>query len=97
MAMLELMRGMIGNGFTVHGTARALFNTWAKETTNFDNVTRNAALAHTEEKLEDAYARDDGGRMFAKRKQLINGPHPVFDFTPMRTGHFAWPGCRQNA
>jgi integrase len=72
MAMLELIRGMKGNGFTVHGTARASFNTWSKECTNFDNVTRGAALAHTEEKLEEAYTREDGKRMFSKRARLMS-------------------------
>jgi integrase len=70
MAMLALMKGM-GVDATPHGM-RAAFNTWAKNQTNFAPETRNAALAHTEEKLESAYTRDKNRLMFAKRARLMS-------------------------
>jgi integrase len=70
MAMRELLKGMDSNGSTPHGF-RATFNTWAKNQTNYDPETRNAALAHTEEKLEQAYTRDKNWLMFDKRRRLM--------------------------
>ena len=70
MAMRELLKGMDPNGSTPHGF-RATFNTWAKNQTNYDPETRNAALAHTEEKLEQAYTRDKNRLMFDKRRRLM--------------------------
>ena len=69
-AMLALMKGM-GVDATPHGM-RACFNTWAKNQTNFAPETRNAALAHTEEKLEQAYTRDKNRLMFGKRRRLMD-------------------------
>ena len=70
MAMLALMKGM-GVDATPHGM-RSAFNTWAKNQTNFAPETRNAALAHTEEKLEQAYTRDKNRLMFDKRRRLMS-------------------------
>jgi integrase len=69
MAMLQLMKGM-GVDATPHGM-RSAFNTWAKNMTNYAPETRNAALAHTEEKLEQAYTRDKNQLMLAKRARLM--------------------------
>jgi integrase len=69
MAMLELMRGTIGNGFTVHGL-RSTFKDWAREQTNFSNELSEAALAHViKDKTEAAYARGD---LFDKRRKLMD-------------------------
>ena len=70
MAMLQLMKGM-GVDATPHGM-RSAFNTWAKNQTNFAPETRNAALAHSEEKLEAAYTRDKNRLMFDKRRRLMD-------------------------
>ena len=45
MAMLELLRGMDGNGFTVHGF-RSTFRDWAGDRTNFAREVIEHALAH---------------------------------------------------
>ncbi len=69
MAMLELVRGMIGNGITVHGF-RSCFKDWAREQTNFAREVSEAALAHTiGDKTEAAYARGD---LFDKRRKLMD-------------------------
>jgi integrase len=69
MAMLELLRGTIGNGFTVHGF-RSTFKDWAREQTNFSNELSESALAHViKDKTEAAYARGD---LFDKRRKLMD-------------------------
>ena len=82
MAMLSLMQKRMGVDATPHGM-RACFNTWAKNQTNFAPETRNAALAHTEEKLEQAYTRDKNRLMFDKRRRLMDawGKFLTGDFT----------------
>src|SRR5262249_8250374 len=45
MAMLELLRGMSSNGYTVHGF-RSSFKDWCAETTNYPRELAEAALAH---------------------------------------------------
>ena len=55
---------------TPHGM-RALLQDLGKESTNFAPETRNAALAHTEEKLEQAYTRDKNRLMLNKRRKLM--------------------------
>jgi len=59
MAMLELVRGMIGNGVTVHGF-RSAFRDWCRERTNYPREIVELALAHVnKDKTEAAYARGD--------------------------------------
>ena len=68
MAMLELARGMIGNGYTVHGF-RSSFRDWCKEQTNFPREIAELALAHVlADKSEAAYSRGDA---LDKRRQLM--------------------------
>lgn len=68
MAMLELLRGMSGEGYTVHGF-RSAFRDWAAEQTNFARETAEAALAHVvKDKTEAAYRRGDA---LEKRRQLM--------------------------
>jgi integrase len=68
MAMLELARGMIGNGYTVHGF-RSSFRDWCKEQTNFPREIAELALAHVvAEKSEATYSRGDA---LDKRRQLM--------------------------
>jgi integrase len=68
MAMLELLKGMDENGFTVHGF-RSSFRDWAAEQTNFPREVAEAALAHTvKDKVERAYRR---GELFEKRHRLM--------------------------
>jgi integrase len=68
MAMLELLRGMIENGLTVHGF-RSSFRDWAGERTNFPREIAETALAHVlTDKTEAAYRRGDA---LEKRRQLM--------------------------
>jgi len=66
--MLELLRGMVGNGVTVHGF-RSTFKDWARERTGFTDDISEAALAHKiKDKTNAAYARGD---LFEKRRKLM--------------------------
>jgi integrase len=68
MAMLELLRGMTGNGITVHGF-RSTFMDWGHEVTHYPKEMLDIALAHTvDDKVEAAYRRGD---MFEKRRKLM--------------------------
>lgn len=68
MAMLELLRGMVGKGSTVHG-CRSTFRDWAAEQTAYPNEMCEIALAHAvSDKTEAAYRRGD---MMEKRRRLM--------------------------
>jgi integrase len=68
MAMLELLRGMVGNSFTVHGF-RSTFSDWARDTTSYPRDVIELALAHIiKDKSEAAYRRGDA---LDKRRQLM--------------------------
>jgi integrase len=68
MAMLELLRGMDGNGSTVHGF-RSTFRDWAGDRTNFARDVIEHALAHQiKDKAEAAYRRSAA---LEKRRQLM--------------------------
>jgi integrase len=68
MAMLEMVRGMLGKGATVHGF-RSTFTDWAHERTSYPKVVVDMALAHAiGDKVEAAYRRGD---LFDKRKRLM--------------------------
>jgi integrase len=68
MAMLECLKGVSGNGLTVHGF-RSTFKDWAAEATGFPNIVPEQALAHAlKDKVEAAYRRGD---LFAKRAKLM--------------------------
>jgi integrase len=68
MAMLEMLRGMTGNGITVHGF-RSTFMDWGHEVTHYPKEMLDIALAHTvDDKVEAAYRRGD---MFEKRRKLM--------------------------
>jgi integrase len=56
-----------GGAVTVHGM-RACFRTWASESTNFEKDIVEAALAHQQSELDQAYMR---GTYLAKRRQLM--------------------------
>ena len=67
-AMLELLRGMNGNGLTVHGF-RSSFSDWARERTGYPRDVIEMALAHAiKDKSEAAYRRGDA---FEKRRRLM--------------------------
>jgi len=69
MAMLELVRGMKGNGLTVHGF-RSTFRDWAADRTSYANHVVEMALAHTvKDAVEKAYRRGD---LFEKRARLMD-------------------------
>jgi integrase len=66
MAMLELLRGMVGKGLTVHGFRAA----WAEDKTDRPREVIEAALAHTiGDKAEQAYRRSDA---IDKRRALMD-------------------------
>jgi integrase len=68
MAMLEMLRGMVGGGLTVHGF-RSSFMDWGHEVTDYPKEMLDIALAHTvSDKVEAAYRRGD---MFEKRRSLM--------------------------
>jgi integrase len=68
MAMLELLRGMAGNGYTVHGF-RSSFRDWCAEQTNYPRELAEVALAHAlKNKVEAAYQRGD---LLEKRRRLM--------------------------
>jgi len=68
MAMLELLRGMNGNGLTVHGF-RSTFRDWAGDRTNFARDVIEHALAHKiKDKAEAAYRRSAA---LEKRRKLM--------------------------
>ena len=46
MAMLHVLRGMAGNGYTVHGF-RSAFSDWARDRTGYARDLIEMALAHT--------------------------------------------------
>ena len=69
MAMLELLRGMAGNGYTVHGF-RSTFSDWARDCTAYPRDVIEMALAHTvKDKTEAAYRRGDA---LEKRRHLMS-------------------------
>lgn len=68
MALLQLLRGMRGDGLTVHGF-RSAFRDWCGEATNFPREVAEAALAHVlSDKTEAAYRRGDA---LEKRRKLM--------------------------
>jgi integrase len=68
MAMLELVRGMVGNGYTVHGF-RSTFSDWCRDRTNYARDVIEMALAHSiKDKSEAAYRRGDA---LDKRRRLM--------------------------
>jgi integrase len=68
MAMLELLRGMRGNGLTVHGF-RSSFRDWAGDRTHFPRDVMEHALAHRiKDKAEASYRR---GSALEKRRKLM--------------------------
>jgi len=68
MAMLELLRGMVGNGVTVHGF-RSAFRDWCKEEIHCPREIAELALSHAvKDKTEAAYSRGDA---LEKRRKLM--------------------------
>jgi integrase len=69
MAMLELLRGMAGKGYTVHGF-RSAFSDWARDRTSYPRDVIELALAHAiKDKSEAAYRRGDA---LDKRRRLMS-------------------------
>jgi integrase len=68
MAMLELLRGMNGNGLTVHGF-RSTFRDWAGDRTNFAREVIEHAISHQiKDKAEASYRRSTA---LEKRRKLM--------------------------
>jgi integrase len=69
MAMLELLRGVRGDGLTVHGF-RSTFRDWAGDRTHYPREVIEHALAHRiKDKAEASYRRGDA---LEKRRRLMN-------------------------
>ena len=69
MAMTQLLRGMNGNGYRVHGF-RSTFRDWAGDHTNFDREVIEHALAHKlPDKVEASYRRSSA---LEKRRRLMD-------------------------
>jgi integrase len=68
MAMLQLLRGLRGQGETIHGF-RSAFSTWAREKTDYPREIVEACLAHASgDAVELAYRRTN---FLDKRRELI--------------------------
>ena len=68
MAMLQQLRGLAGNGYTVHGF-RSAFSDWARDRTEYPRDVIEMALAHAiKDKSEAAYRRGDA---LEKRRKLM--------------------------
>jgi integrase len=90
MAMLEMLRGMAGNGYTVHGF-RSTFSDWARDRTGYARDVIEMALAHTiKDKSKAAYRRGDA---LDKRRRLMaewaryvesRSPDSIANVTPLR-------------
>ena len=88
MAMLELLRGMAGNGYTVHGF-RSAFSDWARDRTGYARDVIETALAHTiKDKSEAAYRRGDAldkrRRLMAEWSRYCEMPAISATVTPIR-------------
>jgi integrase len=68
MAMLEALKGLAGNGYTVHGF-RSTFRDWAGDRTSTPRDVIEHALAHQlKDKVEAAYRRSTA---LEKRRELM--------------------------
>jgi integrase len=66
MAMLELLKGMNGDGYTVHGF-RSTFSDWARDCAAYARDVIEMALAHQiKDKSEAAYRRGDATEKWAR-------------------------------
>jgi integrase len=81
MAMLELLRGMRGDGLTVHGF-RSTFRDWAGDQTAFAREVIEHALAHRiKDKAEASYRRSAA---LEKRRKLMEAWARYCQSTPMK-------------
>jgi len=88
MAMLELLKGFDGNGFTVHGF-RSTFSDWARDFTSYPRDEIEMALAHSiKDKSEAAYRRGDAlekrARLMADWARFLEQPVISATVTPIR-------------
>jgi len=86
MAMLELLRGMRGDGLTVHGF-RSSFRDWAGDRTNFAREVIEAAMSHQiKDKAEAAYRRSAA---LEKRRKLMEAWARYCESPPVKMGNVA--------
>jgi integrase len=91
-APLKLLQRQSGGNFTVHGTARSAFSTWAHETTSYPNHVIEMSLAHTVgSAVERAYQRSD---LFARRRQLMDAWSAFLSAPPIERGDVVVPLAR---
>jgi integrase len=92
MAMLELLRGMDGNGYTVHGF-RSSFRDWCAEQTSYPRELAEAALAHVlKDKTEASYQRGD---LLEKRRKLMRAWASYCASPPRTAGDVVVPMARK--
>ena len=92
MAMLELLRGMDSNGYTVHGF-RSSFRDWCAEQTSYPRELAEAALAHVlKDKTEASYQRGD---LFEKRRKLMRAWAGYCSSPPRAAGEVVALGRRR--
>jgi integrase len=89
-AMSELLKGMNGNGFTVHGF-RSTFSDWARDHTSYSRDVVEAALAHQiSDKTEAAYRRGDAlakrARLMTEWARFCEAPAISATITPINSG-----------
>ena len=90
MAMLELLKGMNGNGYAVHGF-RSIFSDWARDCTSYPRDVIEMALAHTiKDKSEAAYRRGDAlakrARLMTEWARFCEAPMVSATVTPINSG-----------
>jgi integrase len=91
MAMLELLKGMNGNGYTVHGF-RSTFSDWARDYTSYPRDVIEMALAHAiKDKSEAAYRRGDAlekrARLMSEWARFCETPIVTASVTPINKAH----------
>jgi integrase len=89
-SMLELLKGMSGNGYTVHGF-RSTFSDWARDCTSYPRDVIEMALAHTiKDKSEAAYRRGDAlakrARLMTEWARFCEAPMVSATVTPINSG-----------
>jgi integrase len=89
---LKVLKNLTGGNFTVHGTARSTFSTWAHETTTYPSHIIEMALAHTVgSAVERAYQRSD---LFSRRRQLMEAWGSFLAAPPVKRSEVVVPLAR---
>ena len=94
MAMLEMLRGMAGYGFTVHGF-RSAFMDWAHEITSYPKEMMDIALAHTvSDKVEAAYSPTPSPRGDGMEQEHALRKNQSRTVSAANKARRVWSSCR---